>query len=115
MTDKAIKLIAAQQEKEPERSAARMAGEQLKEMCRREPAWAEIIAQDLEHGGLTIREAERRIKAFADKHKIGNFSCVLPNEAEKILREYFGLPDPDELPAPETPERDDAVRLEDFF
>ena len=91
-----------------------MVGEQLKDMISRVPAWAELVAQDLEHGGMSIRKAEEKIKAFADKHRTGSFACVTPAEAERILREYFGLPEAGAAaPAPATAA--DAVRLEDFF
>lgn len=109
-----IGLIEAQQKKEVELSAPWMVGEQLKEMAREHPAWAELIAQDLEHGGHTLKEAEKRIKAWADKNKTGNFACVTPARAEQILRKYFGLPEAGAA-APAPSPAADAVRLEDFF
>lgn len=90
--DKAIAAIEAQQGKVKARSAPWMVGEQLKDMIRREPGIGELIAQDLTSGGMSLEKAETKIKAFADKHQTGNFTCVTPAEAEGILREYFGLP-----------------------
>ena len=92
--DKAIAMIEKQQAKVKARSAPWMVGEQLKDICRREPHSAELIAQDLEVEKMSITEAEKKIKAFADKNKTGNFSCVTPVEADKILREFYGLPEP---------------------
>ena len=97
MLDKAVAAIEAQQAKVAARSAPWMVGEQLKDICRREPASAELIAQDLENEQMSITEAEKKIKAFADKHKTGNFACVTPIEAEKILREFYGLPETGEI------------------
>jgi len=114
MKEKAIRLIEDQQKKEKELSAPWMVGEQLKEMAREHPAWAELIAQDLEHGGHTLKEAEKRIKAWADTHRTGNYSCVTPARAEQILRAYFGLPEIGAA-APAPAPAADAVRLEDFF
>ena len=111
MVEQAISKIAEQQRKVQERSPQWMVGEQLKDICRREPRSAELIAQDLENPSMSIVEAEKKIKAFADKHKTGNFSCVTPVEAEKILREFYGLPKPGE----ETPREGVHINLMDFL
>ena len=89
--EKAIGMIEAQQAAEKGRTAPWMVGEQLKDICRAEPASAELIAQDLENPAMSLKEAEKKIKAYADKHKTGSFACVTPAEAEQILREFYGL------------------------
>ena len=89
--------IEAQQAKVKPRSPQWMVGEQLKDICRHEPKSAELIAQDLENTAMSITEAEKKIKAFADKNKTGQFSCVTPAESNRILREFYGLPKPDEV------------------
>ena len=97
----AIRAIEAQQAKVKPRSPQWMVGEQLKDICRREPKSAELIVQDLKVEDMSITAAEKKIKAFADKHKTGNFSCVTPDEADGILRKFYGLPKPeDTLPEP---------------
>ena len=93
MLEKALEKLREQQSKVKERSAPWMVAEQLMDICKREPGCAELIAQDLENPSMYIVEAEKKIKAFADKHKAGNFSCVPPSEAEGILREFYGLPE----------------------
>ena len=90
-SDDAIQAITGQQATLKARSAPWMVGEQLKDMVRREPGIAQMIAQDLTVGGMSLTAAEAKIKAFADKHRTGNFACVTPQEAETIIREYFGL------------------------
>ena len=90
--EEALRAIEAQQKEVKERSPQWMVGEQLKDICRAEPASAELIAQDLTVKEMSIIEAEKKIKAFADKHKTGNFACVTPMEADRILREFYGLP-----------------------
>ena len=40
---------------------------------------------------MSIQQAEKKIKAYADAHKTGSFACVTPAEAERILREFYGL------------------------
>jgi len=91
-SERAVFMLEQQQAKVKKRSPQWMVGEQLKDIARREPQSAELIAQDLENPAMSIIEAEKQIKAFADKRKTGNFSCVTPVEADRILREFYGLP-----------------------
>ena len=94
MVYEAIEKLREQQSKVRERSAPWMVAEQLMDICRREPESAELIAQDLESPEMGIVQAEKQIKTFADAHKTGHFSCVSPEEAEGILRKFYGLPEP---------------------
>lgn len=118
MTDfqeKAIAAIEAQQASVKERSPQWTVGEQLKDICRMEPRSAELIAQDLQVKEMGIVAAEKKLKAFADAHKTGNFSCVMPMEADRILREFYGLSAAGApVPIPEQT-GDKVLRLEDFF
>lgn len=115
--EQAIQAIEAQQAEVKERSPQWMVGEQLKDICRMEPCSAELIAQDLQVQEMGIIEAEKKIKAFADAHKTGGFACVTPMEADRILREFYGLPDAGDPVQPSAPEqaKDNVFRLEDFF
>lgn len=116
MQEKAITMLEAQQAKVKLHSPQWMVGEQLKDICRMEPKSAELIAQDLENEAMSITAAEKKIKAFADGHKTGNFACVTPAEAENILREFYGLPRPDEIkPAAPPPPAKKLVDLSDFL
>ena len=72
----AVEKIERQQAKEKGRTAAWMVGEQLK---------------DIDIPEMSIQQAEKKIKAYADAHKTGRFACVTPVEAERILREFYGL------------------------
>ena len=106
----ALDKITAQQPKE--RTPVWMVGEQLKDMLRAEPELAEIVAQDLDVKEMALAECEKKIKAFADKHKTGNFACVIPAEAERIIREFYGLPDAGQTLVPAAGV---DIDLEDFF
>ena len=112
MVHEAMDKLRAQQSKVKERSAPWMVAEQLMDICRREPESAALIAQDLENPEMGIVQAEQKIKAYADAHKTGNFSCVLPAEAEDILRKFYGLPKPG---AEQNPRAAVSVDLADFF
>lgn len=115
--EKAVKMLEAQQSKVKARSPQWMVGEQLKDICRQEPRSAELIVQDLQVDAMSITEAEKKIKAYADGHKTGNFACVTPTEADSILREFYGLPRPDEVkaPPPPPPTAKKLVDLTDFL
>lgn len=102
----ALDKITAQQPKE--RTHVWMVGEQLKDMLRAEPHLADIVAQDLDVKEMSLSECERKIAAFARSHN----GCVIPSEAERIIREFYGLPARGE---PEEPVGDNLIRLEDFF
>ena len=91
MIQEAIRKLKEQQSKVKERSPQWMVAEQLMDLCRAEPACAEFLAQDLEVEAMSIVEAEKKIKAFADSHKSGGFACVTPAESDRILRDFYGL------------------------
>lgn len=98
MIEEAIAKITAQQPKE--RTAVWMVGEQLKDILRGEPHLAELVLQDLEVESMSLAKCEAQIKAYADRHKTGSFSCVTPDEGERIIRGFYGLTaGEEELPA----------------
>lgn len=71
-------------------------GQQLKDICREDPHCAELVAQDLQNKGMSLEACEKKIKAWADAHKPGPKApacCVPPDVAEKIIREFYGLPE----------------------
>ena len=83
------------QQKGKENTDIWMVGEQLKDICRTDPACATIVAEDLENKAMSIELAARKIKEYADGQKRkqkGNCVCVPPNVAEGIIREFYGLP-----------------------
>lgn len=88
--------IAAQQG--PEGTAVWMVGEQLKDMCRADRRCEELLDKDLDVKEMSLACAEKKIKAWADSHRKGNFACVTPKTADGILRSFYGLPSPDEAP-----------------
>ena len=89
MLETALIKIAAHQGEEG--TPVWMVGEQLKDLCRNEPKSAELVAQDLDIPEMSLMHCEKQIKAYADSHRKGNFACVIPSVAEKIIREFYGL------------------------
>lgn len=91
MLEKAIEIIESQQSKLDKFSPAFCVGEQMKEIISKSPTAAELVAQDLEQDGMAITDCEKKIHEFADAHKNGNCGCCPPNEAERIICEFYGL------------------------
>lgn len=110
------KISALQKGKE--NTAPWMVGEQLKDICRREPECAELVEKDLDVKGMGLEDCEKKIKAYADGHKKGNCAVVPPNVAEEIIRKFYGLPDRrEETPAEPMQQEQPAgfIDLTDFI
>lgn len=108
-----IGMIEGLQKGTKERTAPWMVGEQLKDIARMEPRSAELLAEDLQSKGMGLDIAESRIKKWADGHKTGEFACVTPVEADRILREFYGLPKAEDMT--KTPARSQTLNLEDLL
>lgn len=94
MTDleKAIEAIEKQQDKLKKFSMANTVGEQLKDILRDQPTAAGIVLQDLANAGMEITDCEKKIAAYAREHREGNGGCCPPREADRIIREFYGIP-----------------------
>ncbi len=68
-----------------------MVGEQLKDIARTREKDAEILLQDLDVPEMSLVNAEKEIKKYADSNKKGNSASVSFHMAEKILRKFYGL------------------------
>lgn len=86
-------LIEAQQSALDQSDPAWMVGEQLKDICRREPESAELVEKDLTVKGMGLADCEKKIKAYSDSHRTGRSFCVSPAVAEDIIRKFYGLPE----------------------
>ena len=109
----AIEMIEQQQSKLQDTEPAWMVGEQLKDICRREPDCAELIEKDLSVKGMGLVDCEKQIKAWADKHKKGSCCCVSPKVAEGIIRKFYGLPEAGTV-QPEQPKKTGVIDLFSF-
>lgn len=96
-----------------------MVGQQLKDICK-DKACAAIAAEDLKNKSMGLKAAAGRIKAWADEQhrkKGGSCICVPPDVAEKILREFYGLPDamPEDQAEPVAEPTAPVLDLASFF
>lgn len=109
------KLIRAQQ-KGHEDDDIFTVGQQLLDICR-DPACAAIVEEDLANKAMSLKAAAGKIKAWADakrKETKAGCVCVPPDVADRILREFYGLPQMGQTPAP-MPVVDDLPDFEDFL
>lgn len=84
--------ITAQQSQYKKGSAPWCVGEQLKDILRAQPEAADLVAQDLEQKGMGIADCEKKIAAFATPTSQGNVGFCGPADADRIIREFYGLP-----------------------
>ena len=111
----AVRRIEEQQAKAETYSTVWMVGEQLKDILRAEPQYADLIAQDLENAEMGIAGYEEKIRARADElHRTmkSRGVGVSPREAEKIIRKFYGLPDSE---AAESAAPEGVIDLGSFF
>lgn len=119
----ALDKITAQQATYRQGSAPWCLGEQLKDILRAQPETVELVANDLDQTGMGLADCEKKIAAFAMDHKQGNVGFCGPADADRIIREFYGLPARSETPHPiapastqaAAPARRKIIRLEDFL
>lgn len=88
----ALALIEAQQKTLKDKSPAWCVGEQLKDILRSEsPAAIDLVATDLEQEGMGIADCEKKIADFASAHRQGNTGFCGPADADRIIREFYGI------------------------
>ena len=106
-----------EQQKGHENGPVFMVGEQLKEIASREPHCAELLEKDLAMPAMSLVEAEKKLKAYADaNHKGAKSFCISPMKAEEILREFYGLPKlafGSEIAASQAPRNDSLGKQEE--
>lgn len=111
--------ITAQQNQHKKGTAPWCVGEQLKDILRDQPDVANLIAQDLEQKGMGIADCEKKIAAFAKSNSQGNVGFCGLADADRIIREFYGLPARrEESAAPAAapaPTRRRTIRLADFM
>ncbi|MEG0839734.1 MAG: hypothetical protein RSC64_06970 [Hydrogenoanaerobacterium sp.] len=90
--EKVYAMIDGQISAEPERSHMRLLARQLKEIIAETEGAAELVAQDLQNEELNLKKLEQNFDAFASKHKSGGKSVIFPDEADVLIRAFYGIP-----------------------
>lgn len=96
-----LEIIISEQQKGHEGKPRFMIGEQLKELASGSDFIADLLEKDLAVPEMSLEAAERKLQEYADKnHGSARSFCITPDVAEKILREFYGLPERDKLAEP---------------
>lgn len=112
----ALEELIAQQQKGHEDKPRYMIGEQLKEIAARDPRCAELLERDLAIAEMSLEAAEKKLKEYADKNRKGaSVFCITPIVAEKILREFYGLPQQQTAEDPQPVAEADYIDLSSFL
>lgn len=92
-------------------SCAYEIGEQLKDICRRDPACVEILLEDLQNPDMGLAAADEMLYDWGKKQAKGKGGYgISGRQAEKLLREFYGLPEAGAAaPAAETPRAESMV------
>lgn len=113
-----IKMIEEQQ-KGHENTDVFMVGEQLKDIAESDPVCAEILEKDLAVEAMGLVAAAAKLKEYADQNRgKQRCFCISPKVADKILREFYGLPDMDARTGTKTDEQpasDTLLDLDSFL
>lgn len=89
--DEKTTLAIAEIERQAEAGISKNAqtcARQLANIVRSTPGAGELVLQDLQGDGMGVVDCEKKISDFARKHQ-----GILPEEADKIIREFYGLPE----------------------
>lgn len=92
-----LKKIIEEQRKGHENEPMWMVGQQLLDMAAADPRKTlELLKQDLTVSGMGLKDAAAALKAYADKnHKGKGGFCIPPHLSDKILRDFYKLPEMD--------------------
>ena len=94
MSKETLFSIIEEQQKGHETDPIYMLGEQIKEIAKREPACIELLEQDLNTPGMQLSDLSDHFQKYADKnHGSKNCFCITPKVAEKLIREFFSIPE----------------------
>ena len=104
------KISELQEKLDPE-SCAFEIGEQLKDICRRDPACEAILLEDLQNPAMGLKTADKMLYDWGKKQAKGKGGYgISGRQAEKLLREFYGLPEAGAAaPAAETPRAESMV------
>ena len=104
------KISELQAKLDPE-SCAFEIGEQLKDICRRDPACEAILLEDLQNPAMDLKAADKMLYAWGKTQAKGKGGYgISGRQAEKLLREFYGLPEAGTAaPAAETPKAESMV------
>ena len=113
-----LKRIIEEQRKGHETEPLWMVGQQLLDMAADDPKKTlELLKQELVVSGMGLKDAAGALQAYADNNHQGKGGfCIPPHVADKILRDFYKLPEMDLEVRQQTPEqfREEIVASRSF-
>ena len=96
-----------------------MIGMQLIDMAHDDERIIQILVEDLQAESMSLGKCADAMKQHADeihRKEHGSYVCIPPDEAEKVIRKFYGLPEREAEPAAAAPEPETGIlSLEDFL
>ena len=109
-----LAMIKEQQKALTPDAAPWCVGEQLKDIIKETPELAPIVGDDLDKKGFALTDCEKKIAAYAKKNARNGVGFCGPAQADKIIREFYGLTNATPTPAEQT-QRRKIISLADFM
>jgi len=75
------------------KDGAKAVGELLLELCADDTYAAELVEQDLDNPGMSLDRCFEKMRNAAQKKQKGGCYYMPPKEAEKMVREFYGIPE----------------------
>jgi len=116
--NKATELIQKQQSGK-DNSPAFVIGLHLIDMMKQDSRIEAILEEDLQNPEMSLENCAKKLQDAADqihRETKKNTVCLTPMQAEKIIRKFYGLPDPEDVQKEEpAPEPGGIIELEDLL
>lgn len=88
-----LRIKIDEQRKDHKDKPRYMIGSQLLDICESQPSAVDIVLRDLDIPELSLEAAEKHLKSYSDKnHGSAKCFCITPDVAERLLREFYGIP-----------------------
>lgn len=88
-----IAELERQRKEAPEGSLTKAVGDMLWGMVTGGGIAAEVVAQDLENKEMSLKKCADKLTAYAREHQKAGCYWMPPEEAGRIIREFYGIPE----------------------
>lgn len=107
MQNDCIRAITEQQSQHKKGTLEYLVAELLKDIASKNPSAGEILSRDLQVDKMNLSGAGKHLYEYAKSNKSGNSYGMDDEEARRLLKEFYCLPD--------EPERNSTISLLDLL
>lgn len=107
-------MINKQLESAKEGSLEYGVGMVLIEICKANPLADELVAQDLTIEAMSLKKCGEKLYEYAKKNKSGNCYGMIPQIADKLIKEFYGIHDKTTAAQPVTAPNN-VISIEDLL